>query len=67
MDELLAGGASGGRAREADAARAGELLDPVWAYELLERIDLLGRADDFEDDRVRADVRDAHAEHLGER
>ena len=55
------------RARQSDPAGAGELLDPVRADELLERVDLVGRADDLEHDRVRADVGHAHAEHVGER
>ena len=34
--------------------------------ELLERVELLGRADDLEDDRVGAQVGDARVEDLGE-
>ena len=52
------------RAAESDAAGAGELFDPVRADELLERVDLLGRADDLEDDRVRAEVGDAGVEDV---
>ena len=41
------------RAREADAAGAGELADAVRADELLERVELLRLADDLEDDASR--------------
>src|SRR5216684_2699474 len=54
-------------AREADAPGANELLETVRADELLERVDLLRRACQLEDDRVRADVRDACVEDLAER
>src|SRR3954454_3429149 len=59
------GGAHG--AREAEAARASELLQPVRTHELFERVDLLRRADELEDDRVGADVGDACADRLAER
>ena len=55
------------RAAEADAPGADELLQAVRADELLERVDLLRRADQLEDDRVGAEIGDARAEHLGER
>ena len=55
------------RAAQADAAGAGELADAVRADELLERVELLGRADDLEGDRVAADVGDAGAGDLAER
>src|SRR5258706_3076242 len=54
-------------AGEADAPRANELLQAVRADELLERVDLLRRACQLEDDRVRADVRDPCVEDLAER
>src|SRR5712691_1929988 len=52
---------------EADTAGADELFQPVRAHELLERVDLLGMADDLEDDRVGAEIRDACVEGLGQR
>src|SRR5579864_5245039 len=55
------------RTAEADATGAAELLQTVRADELLERVDLLRRADELEDDRVRAEIGDARAEDLGER
>src|SRR5438445_9907349 len=54
-------------ATEADAAGADELLQAVWADELLERVELLRRACQLEDDRVGAEIRDPRAEHVGER
>ncbi len=45
-----------GRARESDSACADELLDAVGPHELLERVDLLGRADHLEDERLRPEV-----------
>src|SRR3954454_23527135 len=55
------------RAGEADAAGADELLQPVRADELLERVDVLGRAGQLEDDRVAPEVGDARREDLAER
>src|SRR5579862_904807 len=52
---------------EPDAPGADELLQPVRADELLERVDVLGRPRELEDDRVGAEVDDARAEHLSER
>ena len=71
----VSGGRAGGAARfaasaarrEPDPAGADELLDAVRADELLERVDLLGRADDLEDERVGAEVGDARVEDLAER
>src|SRR5439155_6654121 len=57
----------GGCATEADASSADELLDAVGREKFLERIDLLGRARELEDDRVRAEVGDARLEDLAER
>ena len=56
-----------GSAGEADSAGADELLHAVRADELLERVDLLGRADDLEDERLRAEVGDTRVEDLAER
>src|SRR5260221_12545911 len=55
------------RPREADAARAHELLEPVRTDELLKRVDLFGRTCQLEDDRVGTDVGDAGLEDLAER
>src|SRR5204863_7153644 len=55
------------RTAETDAAGAAELLQTVRADELFERVDLLRRADELEDDRVRAEIGDARAENLSER
>ena len=46
---------------------AGARVAAVGANELLERLDLVGAADDLERDRVAADVRDARAGHLAQR
>src|SRR3954454_12555749 len=54
-------------AAEADPAGAGELSDAVRTDELLERVELLGPADDLERERVVADVGDARAEDVAER
>ena len=54
-------------AAESDAAGSAELLQAVRTDELLERVDLLRRADELEDDRVGTEVGDACAEHVGER
>src|SRR5436853_2641058 len=54
-------------AAEADAPGADELLQAVRADELLERVDVLRRAGELEDDRVGAEVDDAGAEDLAER
>src|SRR6185503_4216272 len=63
---LTLGRARRGRTGEADAAGARKLLEAVGADELLERVELLRRADDLEDDRVRTEVRDPGVEDLGE-
>src|SRR5579864_8429104 len=55
------------RTAEADATGAAELLQTVWPDELFERVDFFRRADELEDDRVRTEIGDAGAEHLGER
>src|SRR5436309_2172348 len=60
-------GRLGGCATEADASSANELFDAVGAEKFLERVDLLGRACELEDDRVRAEVGDAGLEDLAER
>src|SRR3954447_9714394 len=54
------------RAAEAETAGAAELLQAVRADELLERVDLLGRADELEDDRVRPEIRHTRLKHLCE-
>src|SRR5581483_4968133 len=65
--DLLLPAALRARAAHCDPARAAELLQPVRAHELLERIDLLRRADYLEHDRVGAEVGDAGVEDLRER
>ena len=52
--------------RKPDPAGAHELTHTVRANELLERLDLLGTADELEHDRVAADVGDARTGHLAE-
>src|SRR5207244_2833108 len=54
-------------APEADAPGADELAHTVRADELLERLDLVGTADELEGDRVAADVGDLRARDLTER
>src|SRR6266540_5724645 len=54
-------------AGQADATGADELLDAVRADELLERVDVLGQADDLEDQRLGPEVGDASLEDVGER
>src|SRR3990170_641337 len=67
-DVLLAVIAVRGRgATEPDPAGANQLLEPVRAHELLERVDLFRVADDLEHDRVRPEVGDAGVESLGQR
>src|SRR5437773_12347987 len=60
-------GRLGGCATEADASSPNELFDAVGPEKLLERVDLLGRACELEDDRVRAQVGDAGLEDLAQR
>src|SRR5436190_169657 len=67
MNSLKMGPAAPGRAAQADAAGADELADPVRANELLERVELLGLADQLEDDAVGPDVRDPGVEDVRER
>src|SRR5438067_12933806 len=55
------------RARQADPAGAAGLLDPVRPDELLEGVDVLGRSDDLEDERLGPEVGDARVEDVGER
>ncbi len=57
----------GARAAEADASGANELPHTVRADELLERLHLVGAADELEGDRLAADVRDARPGDLAER
>src|SRR6266542_1592602 len=59
-------GRVGGRAAEADAPGADELFDSVRPDELLERVDLLGRARELEHERIGAEVGDARLKHLAE-
>src|SRR5687768_6030792 len=66
-DVLWTGGAVGGSAREADAAGARELGEAVRSQDLLEGLELVGRADDLEDDRVGAEVGHSRVEDAGER
>src|SRR2546422_9319214 len=54
-------------AGKSDPACSSELADSVRAEELLERVELLGLADDLEDDRIRADVDDAGLEDVRQR
>src|SRR5947209_15923761 len=54
-------------AAEADAPGADELLQAVRADELLERVHVLRRAGELEDNRVGAEIDDARAEDLAER
>ena len=56
-----------GRARDADAAGADEVEDPVRLAELVERVELLRRPGQLEHDRVGADVEEPAAEGLGGR
>src|SRR5438034_9926925 len=60
-------GRLGGCATEADASSTDELLDAVGPEKFLERVDLLGRPCELEDDRVRAQIGDAGLEDLAER
>src|SRR5579862_4879087 len=55
------------RAAETEPAGATELLQPVRTNELLEGVDLLRRADELEDDRVRPEIGDTGTEDLRER
>src|SRR3569833_1078995 len=64
---LWTGLAGLGGARQPEPAGAAELLQAVRPDELFERIDLLGRADELEDDRVGTDVGRARAHCIGER
>src|SRR3954452_1848172 len=63
---LTPGGARRRGTGQADAARARKLLQAVRAHELLEGVELLRRADDLENDRVRPEVGDPRTEDLGE-
>ena len=71
--DVVSGGRAGavGRLRagpaEPDPPGADELLEAVRADELLERVELLGMADDLEHDRVCPEVGDPRVERLRER
>src|SRR5262249_54998990 len=54
-------------AAESDASGASELAHAVRANELLERVELLGPADDLVGQGIAADVRDACVEDFAER
>src|SRR2546429_2409092 len=66
-EDFLRAGTSARGAAETEPAGAAELLQSVRANELLEGVDLLRGADELEDDRVRPEVRDLGAEHVGQR
>src|SRR4051794_8304291 len=66
-DVLAGGGRLRGRPPQGDAPGADDLADAVRADELFEGVDVVGAADDLEDEGVAAELGDARLEHLGER